>query len=391
MTDSHSPTPHASQPPGTPAHQGHSYEGFDPDLPEEKHSQESRAARVSTVQVGASAAAAVTSALAASFFGVAGTLIGAAVGSVVSTVAGALYADYLRRAGSRLRTTSTVVVQRLPSEVLTTTPLRHLTGPVGPQPHSAATDSRNPANPANPAAVPGRAALQPVRPDSEQTVAVPLATPEEIQQASTSFDPSTMHADHHLSETQLIPRITAETITQPAVTGANSTPVPVGAGGGPNGRAPQVAPAGPGGSGPLAPDPDPGRRPWWRRPPVMLTALGAICFLVAIGVVTAVELGIGHPLSDSHVKGTSISRTVEGKTTSSTPTPTVTVTVTPSASASQPAATASPAATATGTPAPTATSTPTATATGQSTGQPTGTVQATSTAGDLAPVASSTP
>ena len=49
------------------------------------------------------APAAVTSALAASFLGVAGTIIGAAVGSVVATVGSAVYAHSLRTAGSRLR------------------------------------------------------------------------------------------------------------------------------------------------------------------------------------------------------------------------------------------------------------------------------------------------
>jgi len=84
---------------------------------------------VSTVQVGASAAAAVTSAVAASVFGVAGTLIGAALGSIISTVAGALYAQSLKHAAERLWATREVVIQRIPGEVLATTPLRHLTGP----------------------------------------------------------------------------------------------------------------------------------------------------------------------------------------------------------------------------------------------------------------------
>jgi hypothetical protein len=46
----------------------------------------------------------VTSAVAASYFGVTGTVIGAAFGSVVSSVAAALYAQSLTHAGRRIRT-----------------------------------------------------------------------------------------------------------------------------------------------------------------------------------------------------------------------------------------------------------------------------------------------
>ncbi len=378
MTDSHSPS---HQPTPTPTPQStnaahHAYDGFDPEFPEEKHEADAKAARVSTVQVGASAAAAVTSALAASFFGVAGTLIGAAVGSIVSTVAGALYADYLRKAGNRLRDTKTVVVQRLPAEVLTTTPLRHLTSPVTAALH-APHSTRPVTDPAGPAAVPSRASLQPVTQDGEETVAVPLATPEEIQQASTSFDPYTViSGEQSMHETQLIPKITAETLTQPAV-----------------GR-PTVTPSGPGAGsgGDPVPTPVTDDRPWWKRPVVMLSGIGVLGFLVAVAFVTVIELGIlHHPISGGG-SGTSLSRVVDHKATTK-PTPTATVTVTPSASATEPSAsaTATPTATATEAPTATPTATPTSTSGGTSTGQPTSTTQATSTAGDIAPVATSTP
>ncbi len=54
-------------------------------------------------QIGGGALAAVSAAFAASFLGVNGTLVGAAMGSVVSTVAGALYVDSLRSAARRAR------------------------------------------------------------------------------------------------------------------------------------------------------------------------------------------------------------------------------------------------------------------------------------------------
>ena len=97
-----------------PQHHGPAeIEGFDPELPEAERA--GRRINLSTVQIGASAAAAVTSALAASFFGVAGTLIGAAVGSIVSTVAGAVYTESMRRAGDRVRTTQAIVVRKVAS------------------------------------------------------------------------------------------------------------------------------------------------------------------------------------------------------------------------------------------------------------------------------------
>jgi hypothetical protein len=57
---------------------------------------------LSPVQVAASALAAVSAAVVASFFGVAGTLIGAAVASVISTVSATLYSSSLQRTRRRL-------------------------------------------------------------------------------------------------------------------------------------------------------------------------------------------------------------------------------------------------------------------------------------------------
>jgi hypothetical protein len=53
---------------------------------------------LSATQVAGGALAAVTATVAASYFGVAGTLVGAALGSVVSTIAAALYSTSLTRA-----------------------------------------------------------------------------------------------------------------------------------------------------------------------------------------------------------------------------------------------------------------------------------------------------
>ncbi|QYC43660.1 hypothetical protein Nocox_30380 [Nonomuraea coxensis DSM 45129] len=64
---------------------------------------EQRNFELSVPQILGSALAAVTAAVAASFLGVAGTVIGAAVMSVASTVGTAVYTHYLKRTGERVR------------------------------------------------------------------------------------------------------------------------------------------------------------------------------------------------------------------------------------------------------------------------------------------------
>jgi hypothetical protein len=226
------------------------------------------------VQVGASAAAAVTSALAASFFGVAGTLIGAAVGSIVSTIAGALYADYMRRAGRRLRDTKSVVIQRIPSDVLATTPLRHLTGP---------TD------------LPGEPSLRPIGDETDdENVTVPLSSPTELL-AETG----------DARETMLMPAYgsaEAEAIYARSTAARNGSGSGSGSGSGGNGARAN-------GSAQVRTAPAPAPRPWWRRPMVTLPAIGIAGFVIAIGTVSVVELFKGGPISGGQ-GGTSFSKVV---------------------------------------------------------------------------------
>jgi hypothetical protein len=59
--------------------------------------------QLSAAQVAASSLAAMSSAVICSFFGVAGTVIGTAVASLVATIGGALYSYSLRRTKARLR------------------------------------------------------------------------------------------------------------------------------------------------------------------------------------------------------------------------------------------------------------------------------------------------
>ena len=70
-----------------------------PDDPAEKKEK----SQLSAVQVAAGALASVSAAVVASFFGVAGTLIGAALASVISTVSAALYTNSLSRTNEQLR------------------------------------------------------------------------------------------------------------------------------------------------------------------------------------------------------------------------------------------------------------------------------------------------
>jgi len=67
---------------------------------------------VSATQVVASLLATVTGAVAASYLGVAGTLVGAAMGSVASTAGAAVYKHYLARSQERLRKAAVVLAPR---------------------------------------------------------------------------------------------------------------------------------------------------------------------------------------------------------------------------------------------------------------------------------------
>lgn len=65
---------------------------------------------VSYAQVAGSALAAVSAAVVASFLGVGGTILGAALGSLIATIGGAVYAHSFRRAGAKLSETKVLTV-----------------------------------------------------------------------------------------------------------------------------------------------------------------------------------------------------------------------------------------------------------------------------------------
>jgi hypothetical protein len=68
--------------------------------------------KLSTTQIVASLLATLTGALLASYLGVAGTLVGAAVGSLASTTGTEVYRYYLRRSQERLKAAGVVIKNR---------------------------------------------------------------------------------------------------------------------------------------------------------------------------------------------------------------------------------------------------------------------------------------
>ena len=86
--------------------------------------------RISLVQLIASALAAVTAAIAGSFLGVNGTVIGAAIASVLSVLGTAIYSHSLHRTGDRVRSKVPASARWLP-EPAQTLPLPAPVGPAG--------------------------------------------------------------------------------------------------------------------------------------------------------------------------------------------------------------------------------------------------------------------
>jgi hypothetical protein len=105
---------------------------------------------LSATQLVASGLAAMSATVAASYFGVAGTVIGAALGSVVTVIGNAVYGYGLRRTRSRVRRTLDVAV----GNRFATDPAR-----VTAQRERAGTDSAGPERPGNDSAGPERAGL----------------------------------------------------------------------------------------------------------------------------------------------------------------------------------------------------------------------------------------
>jgi hypothetical protein len=262
-----------------------------------------RRIELSATQVIASMLAAVTGAIAASYTGITGTVVGVAVASVISTAGAAVYKHYLARSQEKLRSAAVVIAPRVRATGLAAHRGRPATAG-----ESAGTASRT-----------AQAATQPAG-----------------QPAGRSLMPDQVATDEF-----------------PAI-----------AAGGGRGGTPAAGPAGPG--GPAGESGGPGRWHGLRRRWLTWAAAAVAIFVVTMGVITVVEVAAGKPLDaliwgrTSH--GTTVSDLTGGQPasrpkpdhTTPAPKPTVTLTVTPTPTSTP---SPSPSQSSTPSPSPTASST----------------------------------
>ncbi|GAA3604050.1 hypothetical protein GCM10022223_19640 [Kineosporia mesophila] len=285
---------------------------------------------VNVIQVSASAGAAVTSAIAASYFGVGGTIAGAAFGSVVSTVAGAFYSDTLGKAHKVVATTTAVVVQRFPGDMPQAESIHRMNGPAG----VPAADSLN------------RVGSEDTRHVDVEHMQVPINDETQVMNpvgdAATRMMPPVTGADGHSSYQQQT-RVQGAYQQQPAEH-RSQTYRSSGAGRASARRA------------------EPQEQTWWKKPGFLLTGISLAGFLIAFIFILGTEGVLGHPISGGE-SGNTLTKLTSSNTSSnsddddkSTPTESAT----PSATAT-PTESVSPTATAGATVAPTETAAPTET------------------------------
>jgi hypothetical protein len=271
-----------------------------------------RRIELSATQVIASMLAAVTGAIAASYTGITGTVVGVAVASVISTAGAAVYKHYLARSQEKLRSAAVVIAPRVRATGLAAHRGRPSTAGPASRPAQAAAD---------PASAVGRAAgIASMR----VTAAGKAAAAGTSGRASGESASTAAQAAGQPGSRALMPDQVA-TDEFPAIA----------AGGGREGM-PAAGPAAPAGeSG------GPGKWHGFRRRWLIWVAAAAAIFVVTMGVVTVVEVAAGKPLDaliwgrTSH--GTTVSDLTGGQPaarprtdhTTPAPTPTVTLTVTP--------------------------------------------------------------
>ena len=314
-----------------------------------------RGLQLSGTQVIASCLATLTGAIAASYLGVAGTLVGAAVGSIASTLGTAIYKHYLERSQERLRSAGQVLY------------------------HSAARtptgDTMSPAGAETTAG--GRHAASAAR----------TGVPDQADRDPAVWDRRQYGAPRDPHETQMMPGLATQWGGAPgggpadggAATGTwarggapgggptNSGAANGGAanGGGPDDTASQHAHGNLTGEDPTGPTGDPpalteGRGSIWaaittffggltRRQWLTYGGIAGAFFLIVVAAITIFELAIGKPLdqavSGGHGSGTTVSNlfghsatrkatTHPTSTPSATPTGSTPVSPTPSAGTS---------------------------------------------------------
>ncbi|MGI8449002.1 MAG: hypothetical protein ACR2MP_17850 [Streptosporangiaceae bacterium] len=248
-----------------------------------------RGIQLSGTQVTASVLATLTGAVAASYLGVGGTLVGAAVGSVASTMGTEIYKHYLLRSQERLRSAGQVLVQST---------ARTRTGNTMSQTGAGATRG------GRHAASGGQASQK----GTTQELADRETAVWDRRQYGTSRDPH---------ETQMIPGIPTQWDGTPSGGGTNGG---AGHGGGrPGDTASHHAHGNLSGEGPAGEEA--GRGGLWeavtsffggltRRQWLNYGGIAAAFFLVIMAAITVFELTIGKPLSAAvtggHSTGTSL-------------------------------------------------------------------------------------
>ena len=249
---------------------------------------------LSTTQVAASVLATLTGAIAASSLGVTSTLVGAAVGSIASTVGTEVYRHYLGRTQERLH--GAVVARRGRSVARTV------------------VEQANPASAQNRLGVTSR--REAAGPDAAETEILPVQRPGAAARGDgTSRPPISRNDPIHDAPTQTF--ATANSRSQGISAG-----IPAGdSGAGGNGA---------GGNGAGGHGGQRGRPRW-----LVATALTAGAFVVAVIAITLLELGVGKPLDallwNKHSTGTTVGGAVGGQKTKPTPTPAPTGSASPSA------------------------------------------------------------
>lgn len=257
-----------------------------------------RGIRLSGTQVIASVMATVTGAIAASYLGVAGTLIGAALGSIASTMGTEIYRHYLLRSQEGLRSAGEMLYHR-------TTGTHTVTQHPATQPSGTQSSGATEGNGARTAAG-GRHAAQPDVPGQETVTW-------RRQDQDGSPDPA---------GTQLIPELA--TLRQNGQTtrwaGGSDRDGPAGPGDTASTRASGHVGDGERGSGSPVAGGGQGGGHWWdrvsRRQWLAYGGVTLGAFVVVIAVITIFELSVGKPVDavvwGKHATGTSVGNVVSG-------------------------------------------------------------------------------
>jgi hypothetical protein len=226
-------------------------------------------------KVAGGALAAVTTAVAASFFGVNGTLTGAAFGSVISSVAAAVYATSLKRAGKKIKTTRSVAVR--PSAA----------GAAAAALAGVSTDPNDPT--AVPPEMVGRSV--PLPGQTDLTTAPPSPWPPPQADLPSPYGPPLPTVPFG-SPDATVP------FGSPDATVPFGRPVPN-----------QPHPAGQFGAPTTY---DTRRRLTVRSLWKPMALMAAVTFVIAVAVISVTELGLGHPIGNSKDSGTSVGTVARG-------------------------------------------------------------------------------